>query len=62
MRDVILLIVGGILAMIGGVITEYLKFRLEDKRRTRALRTLILLNFAKLTGLKLENRLYLSHF
>ncbi len=42
MRDVILLIVGGILAMIGGVITEYLKFRLEDKRRIRALRTLIL--------------------
>jgi hypothetical protein len=42
MRDVILLIVGGILAMIGGVITEYLKFNLEDKRKIRALRTLIL--------------------
>ena len=42
MRDVILLIVGGILAMIGGVITEYLKFHLEDKRKIRALRTLIL--------------------
>lgn len=42
MKDVILLIVGGVLAMIGGVIAECLKFYLEDKRKTRALRTLIL--------------------
>lgn len=42
MKDVILLIIGGILATIGGVITELLKFRVEDDRRTRALRTLIL--------------------
>lgn len=42
MKDVILLIIGGLLATIGGVITELLKFRFEDNRRTRALDTLIL--------------------